>query len=113
MIRRDGFYVVGSGCAVRFEPDGSMRVQVSCIGKEPDKSGNVETVTTPAQAASFLHWLAERSRRPPRQPECMEAWTKECEGATCGSCWFCPVHAYEANRQGEGSCPDCVERSPS
>lgn len=48
----------------------------------------------------------------PQQEECQESWTKECRGATCSECLFCPVHAYEANRQGEGSCPHCEEAKP-
>lgn len=43
---------------------------------------------------------------------CQEDWTDECEGATCSQCGFCPTHAYEANRQGEGKCIHCEEKKP-
>ena len=47
------------------------------------------------------------------EPGCLEAWTKECGGGeACASCQFCPWHAYEANRQGEGHCGDCTEQKP-
>lgn len=46
-------------------------------------------------------------------PRCQEAWTQECEEQLpCNTCGFCPIHAYEANRQGDGSCPDCEEQGP-
>lgn len=45
---------------------------------------------------------------------CQEYWSGECEaGPVCTSCGFCPCHAYEANRQGEGICGDCEERRPT
>lgn len=44
--------------------------------------------------------------------ECQEKWTGECRGSTCAECQFCQGHAYEANRQGEGRCGDCVELAP-
>lgn len=43
---------------------------------------------------------------------CQEHWTSECTGPACDDCGFCPVHAYEANRQGEGRCIHCVEEVP-
>jgi len=44
--------------------------------------------------------------------ECQEKWTKECLGSVCKTCGFCQGHAWEANRQGEGRCPDCEELNP-
>jgi len=43
---------------------------------------------------------------------CLEAWAGGCVDGVCKSCGFCAVHAYEANRQGEGSCQDCEEKAP-
>ena len=31
----------------------------------------------------------------------------DCDKPTCPTCGFCPIHAYEANRQGEGVCYCC------
>lgn len=61
-----------------------------------------------------LHPIVTRDPPPPpAPPACQEAWADECEGEVCKACLFCPVHAYEANRQGEGACGSCRERPPA
>lgn len=61
MVRRDGFYVIGSGAGIRFEADGSMRLQVNTIGQEPDENKNVEADVRWEQVRPFLRWLSKRA----------------------------------------------------
>lgn len=59
MIRADGFFVIGSGAGAKLEADGSLRIQVSTIGKRPDANGNVEASPNASQVQAFMLWLAE------------------------------------------------------
>ena len=69
------------------------------------------------EAADALGELDQmRAERKRREAKCLDAWGEDCEGSICRSCFFCQGHAYEANReanrQGEGMCPDCIELKP-
>lgn len=53
-------FVIGSGAAIEFEADGTMRVSVSTIGLRPDKNGNIEARANASQALSFVRWVVDR-----------------------------------------------------
>ncbi len=45
--------------------------------------------------------------------KCGNYWAGKCSlSGPCHMCGFCPLHAYEANRQGDGACAFCKEENP-
>lgn len=53
-------FVIGSGAAIEFEADGTMRVSVSTIRLWPDKNGNIGARVNASQALSFVRWIVDR-----------------------------------------------------
>ncbi|MBX3465311.1 MAG: hypothetical protein KF878_00240 [Planctomycetes bacterium] len=53
-------YVIGSGAAIEFEPDGTMRVSVSVISPTFDANRNAIARPNAAQALAFVRWLTDQ-----------------------------------------------------
>lgn len=63
-------YVIGSGAAIEFESDGTMRVSVNPIAF--DAHGNVIARPNSAQALAFVRWIVDRV-----DVDDLDGWLKE------------------------------------